>query len=74
MNKGSDYKSEKIVLNNLADFACMWGLPMFNLHATGRRLRDISCVAASRMQNLHALAAITVLKKPPGFFAMTLGE
>ena len=46
----------------------MWRPLILNLHATGgKTVEKIAHVAASRMQNLHALAAIRQ------YFAMTLG-
>jgi len=50
----------------------MWRAPLFNLHATGGLTTEkIACVATSCVQNLHALAAITL--ESPQYFAMTLG-
>ena len=44
-----------------------------NVHATsGHTAEKIPCVAASRMQNLHAQTATTL--QIPQYFAMTLGS
>jgi len=40
-------------------------------HAAKRQI-VVACVAASRVQNLHALAAITLQSRQ--FFAMMLGD
>jgi len=47
--------------------------PMQNLHATGGKTTEkIANVAASRVQNLHALAAITLQSRK--YISMTLGK
>jgi hypothetical protein len=42
------------------------------MRLAAKRQVDVSCIAASRVQNLHALAAITLQSRQ--FFAMTLGD
>jgi len=42
------------------------------LRLAAKRQVDVACIAASRLQNLHALAAITLQSRQ--FFAMTLGD
>jgi len=47
--------------------------PIFNMPVTGRQTAEkIACVAASCMQNLHLMVAITM--QSCQYFAMTLGE
>jgi len=42
------------------------------MRLAAKRQVDVACIAASRLQNLHALAAITLQSRQ--FFAMTLGD
>jgi len=41
------------------------------MQLAAKRQVDVACIAASRVQNLHALAAITL--QSCQFFAMTVG-
>jgi len=60
-------------LQRTGGFACKAASCMLIcMRLAAKRQVDVACIAASRLQNSHALAAITLQSRQ--FFAMTLGD